>query len=242
MPNRGLSGNQLKLIAAISMLLDHVGLLLLPQVPILRILGRLAFPIFAYMIAEGCRYTRSKARYFGGMFGLGLLCQVVYFLFDGSLYMCILITFSLAIPLIYALQLFKKALCRPGALVRKFLTGLLLAAAVTAVYALNQILEIDYGFWGVMTPVLASLFQQPGREDRSIPERLDRLPVHIAMLGLGLCILAFDLGSPQYFSLLALPLLLCYNGTRGKRSMKYFFYLFYPLHLAALQGLYMLIG
>ena len=49
----GLTGNQLKLIALFAMTCDHVGLQLLPDVLILRILGRLALPIFAYMIAEG---------------------------------------------------------------------------------------------------------------------------------------------------------------------------------------------
>lgn len=55
----GLSGNQLKLIALATMTLDHVGAYLLPQVLFLRILGRLSLPIYAYMIAEGCRHTRS---------------------------------------------------------------------------------------------------------------------------------------------------------------------------------------
>ena len=56
----GLTNNQLKLIAMLSMLIDHVGMLLFPGVRVLRIIGRLAFPIFAYMIAEGCAHTRSR--------------------------------------------------------------------------------------------------------------------------------------------------------------------------------------
>ena len=47
-----LTGNQLKLIAAVAMLLDHAGILLFPHVRLFRILGRLAYPVFAYMIAE----------------------------------------------------------------------------------------------------------------------------------------------------------------------------------------------
>ena len=49
----GLTNNQLKIIAMVSMLFDHVGKELLPQYTVLQIIGRLAFPIFAYMIAEG---------------------------------------------------------------------------------------------------------------------------------------------------------------------------------------------
>ena len=102
-----LSGNILKYIAALSMLLDHIGVIFFPNEITFRILGRLALPIFAYMIAEGCRYTRNKLRYFLYVFGLAFACQLVYFIYDGDTYMCILVTFSLAILMIYALQFFK---------------------------------------------------------------------------------------------------------------------------------------
>ena len=59
----GLNGNTLKIIAAITMLIDHTGFLLFPQSVVLRVIGRLAYPIYAFMIAEGCRHTRNKLRY-----------------------------------------------------------------------------------------------------------------------------------------------------------------------------------
>ena len=67
----GLTGNQLKLLALFAMTCDHVGLQLLPQFIILRIIGRLAAPLFAYMIAEGCRYTHDRGRYLGETSGHG---------------------------------------------------------------------------------------------------------------------------------------------------------------------------
>ena len=100
----GLSGNQLKIIALIAMTCDHVGMQLLPQFGFLRIIGRLAMPIFAYMIAEGCRYTRSCRKYLCRMLLLALACQVVYFVALGSLYQCILVTFSLSAGLIFSLD------------------------------------------------------------------------------------------------------------------------------------------
>lgn len=122
---RGLSGNALKLIAAASMLIDHIGVILLPEVALLRIIGRLAFPIYAFMIAEGCAKTRNRLRYFLAVFSLGAACQVVYFLHDGALYMGILITFSLSILLIYALQALKEALfAAPKRLVRQLAAAL----------------------------------------------------------------------------------------------------------------------
>ena len=73
----GFTGNELKLIALVSMTCDHVGLQLLPNVLFLRILGRLAFPIFAYMIAEGCRYTRSRKKYLLRMVSLAAVCGIL---------------------------------------------------------------------------------------------------------------------------------------------------------------------
>ena len=76
------------------MLIDHVGVALLPQLEILRVIGRLSFPIFAYMIAEGCRYTKNRVRYFGTLAGFAIVCQTANYIATGSLYQCILITFS----------------------------------------------------------------------------------------------------------------------------------------------------
>ena len=57
-----MSGFLLKLIAAATMLIDHAGLLLFPGEHWMRIVGRIAYPLFAWCIAEGFRYTRSPQR------------------------------------------------------------------------------------------------------------------------------------------------------------------------------------
>ena len=86
-----------------------------------------------------------------------------------------------------------------------------------------------------MAPVFPALFQdRRGAERKGFP-KLDRREVHIAMLALGLLILWLDLGGDQIWSLVAIPVLLLYSGDRGRLPMKYFFYVFYPLHLAVLQ-------
>lgn len=224
--NRGfLSGNCLKIIAAIAMVIDHVGLMFFPQNLLFRVIGRLAFPIFAFMIAEGCKYTRSRLRYFGQLFGLALACQIVYFFADGSMYLSVLFTFSLSVLVIFALQYCKEKLSAFSAAV--------FAASAASVYALNQIFTIDYGFWGCMLPVFAAALHGT---------RFDRHPLNTAMLAIGLLLLWLDLGGLQLYALAAIPLLLCYSGRRGKRKMKYFFYIFYPAHLALLQIIVWLIA
>ena len=219
-----LNGNHLKLIAAFTMLLDHAGILLFPGITLFRILGRLSYPIYAYMIAEGCRYTRNKLRYFFIIFGLGTACQLVYFFFSGDTYLNILLTFSLSILLIFALQASYESKRKP-------LWSILFCAGFLTVYGLNQLFTIDYGFWGVMTPVFVSFAY------------LRRFPrwTSVLLLGTALLLLAADLGGIQYYSLLSVPLLLVYSGERGKVNMKYFFYIFYPVHLAVLQAIAMLL-
>ena len=223
----GLTGNQLKLIALVSMTLDHAGLILLPHVPLLRILGRLAFPIYAYMIAEGCRHTHHRKRYLLSMAGLALACQAVYLLAAGSLYMSVLVSFSLAILTIYALDFARE---------RGGIAFLLPLAALSAVVFLTRALprllpgtdyDIDYGLWGILLPVLVYLAEGKGEK--------------LLMASLALGMIALDSSTVQWWSLAALPLLYAYNGTRGKWKMKYLFYVYYPLHLVVLQGLAMIL-
>lgn len=234
LPRCRLSGNALKIIAAVAMVCDHVGLMFFPDLAILRIIGRLAFPIFAFMIAEGCRYTRNRLRYFGMVFGLGAVCQIVYFIAMRDTYLSVLITFSLSILLIYALQNVKQK--------RDFLSWLILGAAIFGVQLLNQYLTIDYGFHGCMAPVCVSLCM-PRRGVPPVPgeTRFDNRPTHVALMGISLLQLALAYGGNQWWALAALPLLLLYSGERGRWRMKYFFYIFYPAHLVLLNAISMLL-
>ena len=250
-----LSGNTLKILAAIFMVFDHVGVLLYPDVLWLRIVGRLSFPIFAFMIAEGAKYTKSKIRYFLSLSVLALICQLVYYFFDGgSLYMCILVTFSISILLIYLLQFVKKTFFDESKKAYvKMLALLAFFAATVAVYLINTNdfsektgIVIDYGFAGIMVPVFASLFDFGDLNAPQSLKKFDIIPVRVLSMSIGLLLLVYELSlanvpslsSVQIFSLLSVPLLLLYSGKRGRFKMKWFFYVFYPLHLVAIYAIY----
>lgn len=233
MHHNRISGNMLKMIAALTMLIDHIGFILFPGIRSLRIIGRIAFPIYAFMIAEGCAYTKNRLRYFLSVFLLGAGCQLVYFIYGGDTQLGILITFSLSILVVYAMQHLKSTVlsAESGALKRCAAAALFLAA-VAGVYFLNKCVPVDYGFWGCMVPAFASVFRKP-----CVWKRLDNQQIHVLMLSLGLIIVSCVLGGIQLYSLMAIPLLLAYSGKRGKINMKYFFYIFYPAHLAVLEGI-----
>lgn len=101
--------NILKLLAALTMVIDHAGLLLFPQVAVLRWIGRISFPLFAFCVGDGCAYTRKPRAYLLRVLGLGIACQAVFAaeeLLGGgtlrgsqALYLNILFTLSLAILL-----------------------------------------------------------------------------------------------------------------------------------------------
>ena len=215
-----LTSNQLKLLAMVTMTIDHLGVQLFPGVLWLRIVGRLAFPIYAYMIAEGCSHTRNRSKYLLQMAGLALLCQLVYFFAMGSLFQCILVTFTLSILLIYAYDTGSRPLIALALLGVAFVTVALPRLLPGTDFA------IDYGFFGVLVPVAAYLGETRRKK--------------LLFTAGALAALAWSVGGIQWFSLAALLPLALYSGQRGNLRMKWLFYLYYPLHLAAIYGISLL--
>ncbi len=225
----GFTQNQLKVIAAVFMAADHIGAELFPQLDILRIIGRLSFPIFAFFIYEGCKYTHSKPKYLARIFLLGLLCMAGYYVYAGEIYGNILITMSLSICVIYGIQFFKSQIHGGNRILGAVIAvGCICGAAVAC-----SLVYIDYGICGVLLPAFAEIFDGYSSRNK-----------HMPLLGfvIGLLLLSWKWGGNQYISLLSLPLLAAYNGERGKRNMKYFFYWFYPVHLAAIGAVSVIMG
>lgn len=74
----GLSGNMLKLLAMLIMLVDHVGAVLLPQYRILRYIGRLSFPIYCFLITEGVIHTHNIYRYGGRLLAFAIISEIPF--------------------------------------------------------------------------------------------------------------------------------------------------------------------
>lgn len=236
----------LKIIAAVTMLIDHAGLILFPEYGIMRIIGRIAFPIYAYCIAEGFRYTRNRLHYFLRIFILGLICQIVYFVVDGDTLLGILLTFSLSILVMCFTDCIRVSMNgqkSPLAKIAEKLTGAELsmdadrvlsliasAAVIAALFMFTVYFDVDYGFFGIMLPVFTNFFH----------DKKKRFVMFSAAL-LALCIDMTVSFSIQYWSLLTIPIIALYNGRPGKYKMKYFFYIFYPAHLVFLYALDMIL-
>ena len=229
--SRGLDGGTLKGIAAALMLTDHVGAILLPEVPVLRCVGRLAFPIFAFFIAEGYAHTRDFGRYFRRLAILAVVSEIPFNLENGAVFdltrQNVLWTFCLALLTLRGLE----ALGRERGFGRWAGCGLVLAAG----FAAGKLLRTDYGGWGVVTVALLYLCRD-GKY-----AKLWLLLAMAAVNGLGMGSLAMPVFGGempiQIFAVAALPVIWLYNGQAGPKGLRRAFYVFYPAHLLVLEGI-----
>lgn len=221
--NRGLfSGNMLKIFALVCMTIDHIGFYLMDNSYPMRAIGRLAFPIFAYMIAEGCKYTKNRARYFYTIFIMGLAFQTICIIAENDYHMNIFITFSLSILLIYSLDYgrYNSETVRWQFPILSVLF-VLFVAEIMPMFLSDINFGIDYGFFGAVLPLMVYLF--------------DKKELKLIMFTIGLVLLCLTRDAIQWWSMLAVVPIAFYNGKRGNMKIKYFFYGYYPLHIIAIQ-------
>ena len=241
-PRRGLfSSSTLKILACIFMAIDHIGFRFFPTVMLLRVIGRLAFPLFAFFIAEGCRYSRHKIRRFFTIFGMGAVFFLAFYFYTGVVYANIFLTFSVSILMIYLLQFCKRMALRENPL---WAVGgfLLFTAALLFTYLLFDKVTFEYRYFGMLTPVFVCLFDFRGMEVSPALRLMDCRFVRLLCLAVALVCIAIgeELYYIQIWNLASIPLLALYNGQVGIRKMKYAFYLFYPLHMVLIEGVYLL--
>lgn len=193
------------------MALDHTGAVLYPSQIWLRCLGRIAFPIFCFLIVEGFFHTHDVRRYMGRLGIFALISEIPYDLaFRG-------------VPLEYAHQnVFFTLLIGIGMMVLLERNREWPVKAVILLLAmwLAVLIRSDYNFRGVLLIFVFYIFH----ESR-----------WLAVTAGGFWNFLYQGVIQKYGVLSVLPLAL-YNGERG-RKMKYFFYIFYPAHLLLLYGI-----
>ena len=152
------SGSTMKIIACVIMLIDHAGLILFPSYGIFRIIGRIGFPLFAYFIAEGSHYTRHKLKRFIIILSMGIAYLLIYYFFMDQLYASVFLSFSFSLVFNELLDRIKKSLFAD----KKYLVTsgytLIFIAAMIGTWFLFEAVDFDYGFFGMLIPVLINLF------------------------------------------------------------------------------------
>ena len=198
----------LKMIAIVSMLIDHIGYVFFPEIMIFRIIGRISFPMFAYVLSEGFIYTKDVKKYLLRLGIFALLSEIPYDLaIMGSVlefsYQNVFFTLFFGVLMLYAMSEMKSVFMR--------------YVVVIATVLLCQFLNTDYSSVGILIVFIFYVFRQ---------RRIEKL-LFVGLIFIGLT------GGFQLYALLALPLIALHNGEQGPK-MKAFFYLFYPVHLLIL--------
>lgn len=254
---RGLSGCWLKMIAVITMFIDHAAATilerLLMQMPawgpitqqnyqgwyilytVLRTIGRMAFPIYCFLLVEGFYHTRNRAKYAFRLFLFALISEVPFDMafnqgfFDMS-YNNVFLTLLIGLVTIWCSDMvirrtetenFSKGK-KAGMIV---LRVIMLAIVLITGSVVAEILHTDYGACGVIAIFIMYMLY------------------HRRMLGFALMVLELGLlgGIIEWAAILMLIPMHFYNGTRGKQN-KYFFYVFYPVHLLILSLICWIMG
>lgn len=230
----GITGSTLKIIAIVTMFIDHIGAVIIENGIlkqqgmdqaglwvivdlVLRTVGRISFPIFCFLLVEGFLHTRNVKRYGARLLIFALVSEIP---FDLAMYgewfhpeyQNVFFTLFLGL---WVLSVYKKAYGDP--LKQSF--------AIVAGCGASVFLKCDYNIIGIVMILMFYIF----RENKKMQTIFTGA---IAVLESLACFGA---------AVLALVPIRMYNGKRGERNMKYFFYGFYPAHLLFLYLLYKLL-
>lgn len=199
------------------MLVDHIGLLFFSEDPLFRIIGRMSFPLFAFLIAEGYGKTSNLRSYLFRLLSFAVISQLAYVPFNyvlGDTLADLNIFFTLSAGLIAII------------LWNRFSLPVSLSALVL-ICALAEVASFDYGAYGVVT-VFASRLVLTNRTLGIAVLLL--LPEAITLLRL-----AWGVLSLQFFAVVSVPFVALYNGKRGFSLPRALLYWFYPVHLLILS-------
>ncbi len=209
----------LKIIAVLTMLIDHIGMVLYPGELWLRVIGRISFPIFCFLLTEGYIYTSSKKKYALRLAVFAVLSEIPFDLArNGVLFnwknQNVFITLLLGLLLIWAYDYFFYTN-------RFLLLGIYIVIMVAAYFS-----KCDYNAAGVLFIFLFYVFRK-------------KKPLQYLSFS-AVDIVCFE--NIQYFAILALIPIYLYNEEKGKKLGKWFFYPFYAVHFLVLAAIKHMMG
>lgn len=214
-----LSNFDLKILAIITMTIDHIGAIMYPNIDIFRIIGRISFPIFAFLLVEGFKHTSNKLKYFLRLILFAIITQSIYDYAFNNHELNILFTFSLSFLLLSSLEFIKKIISKYSKGIENYLYKTVFYSLIYILFVLfSIILNVDYQALGISLVFIFYL----------VPN------LYLSFLLYLLAVTFLATNTIQFYSLLSFIFIYMYNGEKGK-NIKYFFYLYYPLHLLILK-------
>lgn len=215
---------QIKVLAVLFMIVDHIGFVFFPQITLFRIIGRLAFPLFALLISEGFIKTSNRRRYFFRLTAFAIISHIPYIYMiraGGGVGTQLNIFFTLSIGLLCLILLDKYK----NVYLRVFIVGFTLLVAMG--------FRFEYGAYGVLLILSSYLFIKSHTKGL-----FSILFISIFNVFYRIIYLATYL---QIFALGAIPFMYIYNGEKGPDGYRNWFYYIYPVHMIVIALLAYLI-
>ncbi len=232
----GISAFALHMLAMGAMLCDHLWASVV-SIDILTWIGRIAFPLFAFLLVEGYFHTRSVRKYALRLLAFALISEIPFNLFCSGawfypVHQNVLWTLLLSLLCIHLIEMARRR-------AKKWLTVLVIFLVAVIGYLIGFVTMIDYYGYGVLMALVFYLFR--GRRWYCLSAQILLLGyINWEMMG-GLSIPLDIFGRTFYLvqqgtALLALIPIWLYRGKQGpySRVIKYSFYAFYPLHMLLL--------
>ncbi len=234
-----LTSNMLRGLACLFMLSDHLWATIVPGNMWMTYLGRLAFPIFAFQIAEGYRHTSDFRKYAQRLLIFGLISEIPFNLmyaggFIFPFHQNVMFTLLLGLLSIRAIDTIRQNIQSHASFKTSIRPILILAGCLLGA----TIGFVDYGFWGVMIVILFHVL----RDFRGAQILQLAAMIYInceAFKGMFIPVEFFGNTiefATQGFAVLALIPIWLYSGRKGRSSktLQYAFYAFYPVHMLVL--------
>lgn len=210
------SGSTLKIIAIVSMVIDHCAYFLIDNGTMLydamRCVGRIAFPVFAFLIAEGFVYTHNRNRYFLQLLIFAVISEVPWYLLNGADGTHnVMFTLALGVVALAILEKMKE-------------NSILCVVAILSIACFATWVGVDYEWRGILMIIVLNLLRNQNMNPPFLYGQMMQI----------LCAFPLMMHYGSIGALLACVVIFLYDSTRGfikGNVAKYGFYAFYPMHL-----------
>lgn len=224
----------LQWMAFFFMTIDHIGMMIFPEIEAFREIGRLAFPIFCFLLTEGFVHTHDRSKYYLRLVGAALISEIPYNIavtgnvFDASKQN---VMFELLFGFI-AMSVFETFSIKLNSDKDRVLKNILIWVFTVVIGVIAEIWNCDYGLYGVLLIMMFYFFRKE--------EEIDRFLIYF--IGMFVITALFYFGQNQIFCVLSLIPIYFYNSKPEKKigslsGYKYFNYFYYPVHFIVLYGI-----
>lgn len=213
-----MSAFSIKIIAILTMVIDHIGYFIFPDMFFLRAIGRLSFPLFGWLVANGAKHTKNLNKYLKRLFIFGLVSQIPFLIANRQIkenYLGLNIMFTLFLGLL-SIKIIKSKI-NP-------VFKILIISSYTAI---APFINVSYGFVGILSILCFYVFFENPRFQIISQALLYTVLWPFQVIIKGETTTPFTI--LQSLAVLSLYIIFRYSGQEGPK-IKHLFYWFYPIH------------